>query len=201
MKLTQRQEALLVGIVLGDGFLQKTGLKNARLRLEHGSKQKEYLIWKGQQFSRLFLGKPVNIRRLHPVTKKIYEYWRWQSTSTPILGKWHKIFYENGKKHIPFNLIDILTHPLSLAIWYMDDGYFYKTDYNCCSYIYLGRVSEKEAEIATKAISINFGITAKIYDKKQKGYALFFNVEETKKLHEVIRPHILPGFDYKLFSP
>jgi hypothetical protein len=56
--LTKRQEAVLLGTILGDGFLQKTGPKNARLRLEHGAKQKEYVVWKGAQFPKLFLAKP-----------------------------------------------------------------------------------------------------------------------------------------------
>jgi hypothetical protein len=201
MKLTRRQEAILLGIVLGDGFLQKTGLKNARLRLEHGSGQKEYLLWKGKQFPRLFLGKPIGLKRAHPKTKQVYEYWRWQSNSTPILGKWRNLFYPNGKKKIPEELGRILKEKISLAVWYMDDGYFYNKDYNCCSYIYLGRVLKKEAEIAASAIHSNFNISAKIYDKKQKGYALFFPVSETKKMHDLIRAQILPMFSYKLYTP
>jgi hypothetical protein len=185
--------------MLGDGFLQKTGRGNARLRLEHGDKQKEYLEWKGRQFPRLFLGKPVCIKRVHPKTSKTYEYWRWQSNSSPVLGKWHKMFYVKGKKHIPGSLTETLNDPLSLAVWYMDDGYFYCKNYNCCSYIYLGRVSREEAEVAAKAISANFRVMPKIYDKREKGYALFFPVEETKKMHDLVRSHMLKMFDYKLY--
>ena len=84
-----------------------------------------------------------------------------------------------------------------LAIWYMDDGYFYAKDRN--SYIYLGKVLKKEAQIAQQAILTNFGIRARIYDKKQKGFALFFSVAETKKLHKRIAAHmLLPEFAYKL---
>jgi hypothetical protein len=60
-------------------------------------------------------------------------------------------------------------------------------------------VSEEEARLAAKAILINFGISATIYDKKKKGYALFFPVSETKKLHDLVRPHVLKIFDYKLY--
>lgn len=198
MNLTKRQNSIILGTLLGDGFLQKTGRENARLRLEHGGKQKEYLVWKGKQFPRLFLGKPVQVKRVHPKTLRTYEYWRWQSNSSPILGKWQKMFYRNGKKHIPENLAELLNDSLALAVWYMDDGYFYYKNHNCCSYIYLGRVSKVEANIAAKAIALNFGIQTKIYDKKQKGFALFFSVEETKKMHDLIRSHVLKIFDYKL---
>ena len=201
MKLTQRQESILLGIILGDGYLQKTGLKNARVRLEHGGAQKEYLIWKGKQFPRLFLGKPIYLERIHPKTKSTYHYWRWQSNSTPVVGNWHSRFYQNGKKIIPDNLPEMLHDPLSLAVWYMDDGYFNCKNHNCHSLIYLGRVTRKEAEIAAQAISQNFSVQPRVYDKKNKGYALFFPVAETKKLHELIRPHIHPVFNYKLYSP
>ena len=40
IKLSLTQKQILYGTILGDGYLQKTGEKNARLRLEHGEKQK-----------------------------------------------------------------------------------------------------------------------------------------------------------------
>lgn len=200
MKLTKRQESILLGTILGDGYLQKTGKKNARLRLEHGYNQKEYLLWKGKQFPKLFLGKPDYLERAHPKTKTVYKYWRWQSNSTPILGKWHDLFYKNGKKHIPAELNKILTESLSLAVWYMDDGTFYHNNHNRYSMIYLGRVSKAEANMVAKVIKQNFSISPKVYDKKEKGFALFFSVIETKKLHNLVKPFMLSTFNYKLYS-
>ena len=51
LKTLTRQEikSAIIGMILGDGYLQKTGEKNARLRLEHGYKQKEYLLWKTEK--------------------------------------------------------------------------------------------------------------------------------------------------------
>ena len=196
MQLTKTQTAVLVGTVLGDAFLQKTGEKNARLRLEHGETQKEYLHWKVSVFGRLFQGKPTHITRTHPRTQCVYGYWRSQSDATPALGKWRRLFYPNGKKVIPPTLADVLTQALALAVWYMDDGYYDAKERN--SYLYLGRVSKQEAQTAQRAIQKNFGIRARIYDKKTKGFALFFSVSETKKLHKLIRTHVRPEFDYKL---
>lgn len=196
MRLTKKQTAVLIGTVLGDAFLQKTGGKNARLRLEHSEKQKQYLFWKAEVFPRLFQGKPTYITRVHPKTGRTYAYWRWQSNASPALGAWHRIFYRDGKKEIPETLEKILTEPLALAVWYMDDGYYYARDRN--SYLYLGRVSKKEASIAQHAILKNFGIRARVYDKKAKGFALYFSVAETKKLHKLIGHLLLPEFAYKL---
>ena len=122
MELTKQQTNVLVGTVLGDGFLQKTGEKNARLRLEHSDKQKDYVLWKGKIFGRLFQGTPSYLERIHPKTKATYSYCRWQSSASPSFGKWRKYFYPNGKKIIPTDIGNFLIHPITLAVWYMDDG-------------------------------------------------------------------------------
>ncbi len=194
--LTKRQKAILTGTLLGDGYLQKTGLKNARLRLEHGGKQKEYLLWKGRQFPKLFLANPTYIERIHPKTNQTYTYWRWQSNATPVLGEWRTIFYKEGKKEIPSTLSTLLRDPLSLSVWYMDDGYYDVLQKH--SFIYLGRVTRAEAEYARGAIVENFGITPRIYDKKEKGFALFFSVKETRLLHLLIKPYVIAEMNYKL---
>lgn len=196
MNFTARQRAILAGTILGDAFVQKTGSKNARLRLEHGEKQKDYLLWKGQQFPKLFNGIPQRVMRVHPQTKRTYTYWRWQSNATPELGRWRAAFYPEGKKRIPKNIAEYLRETTALAVWYMDDGYYSPEQKH--SFLYLGRVSRAEVEYAVEAIQRNFGLTPKIYDKKNKGFALFFSVVETEKLHTLIAPEVLPSFAYKL---
>lgn len=197
MRLTRNQKAVLAGSILGDAFLQKTGARNARLRFEQGGKQKEYLLWKMKAFPRLFQGRPSHLTRLHPRTNARYEYWRAQSNATPELGEWRAAFYPEGKKRIPEDIAEFITDPLALAVWYMDDGYYYPKDKN--SFLYLGRVSREEAAYARDAIVRNFGLAPRVYDKKNKGFALYFSVAETKKLHDVIRQYmVLPLFAYKL---
>lgn len=186
----------MVGTLLGDACLQKTGQKNARLRLEQGVKQKDYLFWKVSRFPKVFLGKPKYLERLNPKSGKIYGYWRIQSNSTPFFGKWRRIFYPNGQKVIPSNLKDFLKHPLALAVWYMDDGYFYQRDK--VSYLYLGRTSRQEAEVAQVALADNFALSSLIKDKHQKGFALYFSPQSTKELSRLIRPFIVSGLMYKV---
>lgn len=197
INMTRNQKAILAGTLLGDGSLQKTGATNARLRLEHGGKQKEYLLWKMRAFPRLFQGSAAHLFRVHPKTKATYEYWRAQSSASPVLGAWRRHFYPKGKKRIPSDIAELIRESLALAVWYMDDGYYYPKDKN--SYLYLGRVSLEEAEYAQKAVAKNFGLLSRVYDKKQKGFALYFTTSETKKLHDIVRQHlVLPTFAYKL---
>tara|TARA_Y100000310_G_C20461514_1_gene705602 strand:+ start:270 stop:866 length:597 start_codon:yes stop_codon:yes gene_type:complete len=198
MNLTKIQKAALAGAILGDAYLQATGRENARLRFEHSLKQRLYLEWKVALFPELFQGKSTILRRVHPDTKRTYSYIRHQSNTFFILGEIRRIFYPNGKKRIPDNLIDWLTDNIALAVWYFDDGYYYPRDR--CAYIYLGRVSLEEAETSQIAIIEKFKLSVRVLDKKTKGFALYFSPQETLKLAEIVRPFILPSMAYKIPS-
>lgn len=198
IQLSLSQRSILVGTVLGDAYLQKTGKKNARLRLEQGARQKEYLLWKVKMLESLFQGKAKYLERIHPITKKKYAYWRHQSQSTPYLGRVQRHFYsQDGRKIIPKDLEKYLTS-LMLAVWYMDDGYYYARDK--CAYLYLGRVFKEEAEIVQSALLHKFDLRVRVLDKKKKGYAIYFSPQEAAKLKEIIKGHILEQFIYKLPS-
>lgn len=184
-------------MILGDGYLQKTGKKNARIRLEHGEKQKEYLFWKARMLGRLFQGKPKYIERIHPGTKKKYCYWRYQSQSNPYIGKLRKVFYPKDKKKIPDDIKKYL-NPLTLAVWYMDDGYFSKRDRS--SYLYLGKTTRKEADFVSEAILEKFFLLNKILDKKEKGYVIYFSPKTARKLKQLLYKFVLSQFSYKFPS-
>lgn len=196
MKITKEQEAAIAGMILGDGYLQKTGQKNARLRLEHRADHKDYLIWKTKLLPELFQGQPTFLKRKHPITKKIYSYVRHQSNSTPVLGRLRKVFYPEEKKKIPDNLIKFLKSDIALAIWYFDDGYYYPRDN--CAYIYLGRVSRREAEVARDALLKCYDLVTRILDKKQKGFVLYFSPSELKKLKTTVEKYVVPVMAYKI---
>lgn len=182
-------------MILGDAYLQKTGKKNARIRLEHSVKQREYLFWKGKFFPEFFLGKPKMISRFNPVFGKQYSYLRWQSNASPEIGKFRQKFYLDNKKIIPDELTKIFLDPLSLAVWFMDDGYFYQRDK--MSYIYLPKLTRKEQEILLSTLKNNFSLEPNIKIKKRGNPVLVFNVIETQKLMSLIKPYVISSLKYK----
>jgi len=196
MKLTKEQEAALVGMILGDGYLQKTGKKNARLRLEHRADHKDYLSWKTKLLPELFQGSPTFLSRKHPLTQKTYNYVRHQSNSSSLLGEYQRIFYPNDKKQIPKNLGKFLKSDIALAIWYFDDGYYYSRDN--CAYIYLGKVSREEAIIASQSIKESFNLDNRILDKKKKGFVLYFPAKELNRLKTIVEKYTVPVMAYKI---
>lgn len=90
----------------------------------------------------------------------------------------------------------MLTEPVALAVWYMDDGYYYPKENS--SYLYLGRTSQIEAKRAQLALKKNFDLSPVVVDKKRKGFVLYFSPKKTERLHKIISPFILPMFAYKL---
>ena len=79
----------------------------------------------------------------------------------------------------------------------MDDGYYYRRDK--CSYLYLGNVSEKEANLVRDTLIEKFSLRTKV-KKKKKGYAVYFSPDETKKLKSLIKGYTLNYFSYKFPS-
>lgn len=190
---------IIYGLVLGDGFLQKTGLKNARLRLEHSAKQREYMDWIFQSLSNLFETKPKPLSRQHPKTKQIYHYYRLQSHSSPVFGKLRRQFYYDNQKIIPENINKLLSSRLTLAVWYMDDGYYYRRDKS--AHIYLSRLDHFSRQRLLKCLKDNFSLLAKIYCRPdRRACQLNFSGPNKDKLFELVRPYMIPMFNYKLPS-
>ena len=193
--MNKEKEAILIGTILGDGYLQKTGRKNARLRFEHSTKQKEDLLWKASKFPEFFQGKPKRYVRFNRKFGKTYKYLRFQSNSSPQFGEWRRKFYRNSKRVVPTDLQDLLTDPLSLAVWFMDDGYLYRRDK--MAYIYLPEYSGEDIKRLVRVFERNFGLKPRAKVKKTGSRVLVFPVKETKKLIALIKPFVIPSMNYK----
>jgi hypothetical protein len=113
----------------------------------------------------------------------------------PILGRLKRHFYdEQGRKRIPENIAQLLKSPLSLAVWFMDDGHYYSRDGS--AHIYLPRYSDEEIERLVTALVQNFGLKPKVVWKK--GYpCLYFPREETERLMAIIKPWMPACMRYK----
>lgn len=197
MGLLKKQRESIIGMILGDAYLQPTGKRNARLRLEHSTKQKDYIFWKYELLKNFMQSKPKLYKRYNPRWKKEYYYYRCQTHSSPIFGRLRKRFYQNSRKTIPENIEVLLKSPLTLAIWVMDDGYLYKRDKHL--FIYLPPYTEEEISRLREALKKNFGLESK-YGEKKKGKErfLWFDKRNTQHLIEIIKPHLIPSFKEKL---
>ncbi|MBL7159087.1 hypothetical protein ISS85_01290 [Candidatus Microgenomates bacterium] len=193
--MTKRQKQIVIGTILGDAYLQKTGKENARLRLEHSIKQKDYIFWKYKELEKYMQDKPKKLVRFNPVFKKEYTYYRCQSHSSPIFGKLRRKFYLDNKKVIPSDIKHLLNESLALAVWYMDDGYYYHRDN--IAFIYLSNFDKNSSNLLLEVLEKNFNLFP-ILKTKKKGKNLVFTVSDTKKLIEIIKNSIITSMRYKL---
>ena len=195
--LTKRQYDIILGMIIGDAYItQPKGEKNARLRFEHSEKQKDYIHWKWREFKDWMQDTPKKIARYNPKWKKTYTYYRCQTHSSPIFGKLRREFYIDNRKIIPENFEKIFKSKLSLAVWFMDDGYYYHR--GKIAYIYLSKFSDKEIQKLIQVLNKNFDLRPKLEIKRLKNINFRFSVSETRKLINIIKGDIIPSMKYKL---
>lgn len=194
--MTKRERSIVIGSVLGDGFLQRTGKNNARLRLEHSQKQKEYIFWKWRELERFMQDKPKRLERFNPVWKKNYSYYRCQSHSGAQFGKLRDIFYGAGRKRVPEEIAKLLSDNLALAVWFMDDGYYYVRDRT--AYIYLSKLTALDVKRLSNALAVNFKLYPRLEKKKSGALNFKFSVKDTKILINLIAAHVVESMRYKI---
>ena len=193
--LTQRQEQVLLGTLLGDGFLEQNG-RNVRLKIDHGAKQKAYVFWLYEEFKTI-AQQPYQLLFQDKRNDKIYEHWRFATYSLPLLNPWRQLFYQNGRKIISSKIFELFS-PLSLAVWYMDDG-FRRTD---CKGLYLctSAYSMEEQYLLQKYLKKRFHIQTKLHFAA-KQVRIYVPSSQVDMFCTIVKPFILPSFKYKLFDP
>ena len=85
------------------------------------------------------------------------------------------------------------TRPKETAAWW-NESWIYRKRIDISTYSF----SLSEIHILQKCFKEVFNIEAKYYSDRGKGYRMYFNQEETKKLIKIIRPYIIPSMRYKI---
>lgn len=121
---SSRVREIIFGTLLGDGCLAIAGnCKYHKLSISHCPKQKTYLEWLRQELLEL---QPSEIA---PNSDR-WGTLRLYTPPHPELSKIHSKCYPNNKKRITSDWLSELS-PVSLAVWYMDDGGTQTGMYGC----------------------------------------------------------------------
>lgn len=199
LKLSDIQKQTLIGVLLGDGYLNKPKLNhNTKLVFDQSnSLHKEYLLHLYEVFESLTNTSPKITNRKPDIrTGKVYNSIRFYTLSLPCLNSYYELFYPNGKKMIPNNIGELLT-ARGLAYLIMDDGsksYYGQTIIHTRSY------TKFEVELLQEAILMNFGLTSRLEEKIKDQWILYIQVkQDTKnKLYNLVRPYMHKSMMYKL---
>jgi recombination protein RecA len=196
--LSDFQWQVILGGLMGDGALSPTRSGHgARFRWGHSARQADYADWKASLFANLRVSRSTNAKGVvfHDVQP------------LPELAELRNAVYLAGKKVLSEDYVKQLT-PLSIAIWYMDDGSFAMRSKGLQARTEGG---SGRAEICVEAmepssrqrvvdyLADTWGIRAKLTSRGAPGKAVLqFPTVETEKLHALISPFVHPSMEYKL---
>jgi DNA-binding transcriptional regulator WhiA len=196
LKLTPRQQEILIGLMLGDGHLERSPCTSrARLKVEQRERARQYIDWLYENFQE-WIRQKIRIRtKLLKTTNKLYRYHEFTTYSHEEFMPYRQLFYPRGKKVVPSSVDKILT-PLGLAVWFMDDG-------SIKSHECRGRIinthsfTEKEVELLCRVLAVKFNLEA--WPRQQKdGVQVYISAKSADKFEDLLLPNILPVMQYKL---
>lgn len=194
--ISEFQKQAIVGCLLGDGRLESRSKNGtARLRIHHGKRQKKYLFWKYEIFKSIVNKRPKEIIWKDRKRNTDCISWYFHTLTSKELGRYHALFYKEGKKVLPKNLYNLLT-PLSLAIWTMDDG---DNDKNSIRYN-TQCFSLEEQKALKQILQEKYQLRANL-NKDKDSYRLRVYKESKPKLIKLIDQFIIPSMKYKILSP
>jgi hypothetical protein len=160
-------KTILLGSLLGDGSLKiHSGYKNARFSFRHSIKQKEYFMWKRDQLSSISGAKDMWEQLPSPTTSDWQSHkLRYQSRALPALTHLYYLTYQHkggtsGGLRIWRKWLNMM-NPLSLAIWWCDDGSLVKNTKQ--GVFCTDGFTEKDVKVLDRYMKIVWGINTSVH--------------------------------------
>ncbi|HEX6422713.1 MAG TPA: recombinase RecA, partial [Acidimicrobiales bacterium] len=197
-RLSDFQWQALLGGLMGDSALSPSRSGHAaRFRWGHAARQAEYGEWKASLFANLRVSRSTNTERA-----VFYDV-----QPLPELADLRRAVYLDGMKVLSDEYLKQLT-PLSIAVWYMDDGSFTErakdlqartAEGGGRSEICVQALDPTSRERLRAHLADTWGIEARLTERGARRMAvLVFGKEATAKLHALIAPFVHPSMAYKL---
>lgn len=122
------KEQILLGTLLGDAYIGKLyhRAKSYSIKWEHCLKQEEYALWKAN--NSLDNYSFCKRDRLDSRTGNIYKSITCYSTKDDY--KYYRSLFYKEHKEVSQEILNML-QPLSIAVWFMDDGNLYYNGNSC----------------------------------------------------------------------
>jgi hypothetical protein len=188
MKLTKKEEEVLVGTLLGDSSII-CGKNYAYLSFCHESKQSIYFFKKYNILKRTMSSYSYKDNLITNFTNNGKFYYA-TGRSLKCLRTYRDIFYPNGKKSIPMDFIKDRFTNISLSYLFMDEG--------CknCNTINLNMQSFNREELQNFINFLEEKFNLKFIIKKDK--TLYLRYESRKIFFNLVKNYITPDTEYKL---
>lgn len=189
----EQWKRVVLGSLLGDGSIAiNKRYKNARFSFRHSIKQRDYFEWK------VLMLKPISGEKHSWEQNEIQEKssfggakLRYQSKTLDELTKIHQLVTKKGKKRVSRKWLNKLS-PLSLAVWWLDDGSL--ISHSRKGVICTDSFTKEEVKLIQRYFKVVWDIKTAIgtVNKKDKTYyRLYFrSTNELMKFLRIILPHI-----------
>ncbi len=194
IKLTDEQREILVGTLLGDGHLETQNKgRTFRLKVEHSVNQKDYTDWLYEKFKNLVLTKPQV--KEQKINGKLYQKYWFSTVSNGAVRFYAQQFYQNGKKVVPKFIAKMVT-PLSLAVWFMDDGSL-KSKFHRARIINTQCFNELDLKRLQEMLLKKFNINTTLRNQKE-GKQIYIPSTDIEKFISIIKSYIHNSMEYKI---
>jgi len=180
-QLTQEQQEIIIGSLLGDGYLVAT-TRGYAFRVNHGIAQQAYVDWKYRILEE-FTNSPPRIYQSS---------YYFRTVSHPFFEKLRHEFYVEKRKQVPVQLSEWMS-PLVFSVWLMDDGAKDKGQLRLNTQCF----SREENQTLIGILEAKLGISATLNrDKKQ--FRLRVKEVSMPRVRQLARHYLLPSMQYKL---
>lgn len=156
---------------------------------------KQYVFWLYEHLS--------DLCRTGPQQRKDTKQWYFSTRALEELTDLQKIFYFQKRKRVPADVESLITSPVSIAIWYMDDGtldYRPKSHYNFR--LSTDSFTSDENELLVNMLKVNFGVDASICTSLCRGrryHRLYIGSKGRDSFLDLVKPHMItPCFNRKI---
>lgn len=193
--LSRESKEIILGSLLGDGSLKiHRPYKNARFSFRHSIEQKEYFWWKAGALREIAGKKSVFIQKNDKGFSKKPKL-RFQSKALESLTDIYNLTHRKGKLNVRRKWLNMMS-PLSLAIWWQDDGSIIA---NGRKGVFCTDGFDKESvKKISRYLKIVWGINTSVspvkkkrFSKKENYFRLYIrSTEGLKKFFRIILPHI-----------
>lgn len=187
LELTDRQRAIIVGLLLGDGHLEtQNNGRTYRLKVEHGSAQADYVHWLFKELREWIPAEKPYVK----IRKDGVQNVGFTTYSHGSLRFYGQQFYEGKRKRMPM-IIQKMIEPISIAVWFMDDGSRKSAKHQTYILHTLG-YSKSDLELAQAMFEKRFGIKAVLHRQKEKYWRMYIPTESARKFESLIREYVSP---------
>ena len=196
-ELSPVQQKAIIGVILGDGHLQKSGERsNTSLWMDNAyPSQKDFINNLRELFDSITTVSPKIVTRVDKRSNKTTESIRFWTRALPCLNYYHNIFYKDKVKIIPQNIGELLSE-IGLAYWLMGDG-FYRKDRGgvvLCTDSY----TLKEVELLVETLVNKFGLSVSKHIRKKEVYRIYIHKKSIDALCGLVKPYFITSMLYKL---